>query len=125
MGGECGRSTEKIFAQGKIKRKKFMHANLNPRKYSCYGLKIIHTRNLITKKKSCSFLQLENTPPPPITFLMVRPLPRLATHNRGERCVTSLKTAAKETILIPNIVHNTAGTRERIGGLEMNLSGLK
>ena len=62
---------------------------------------------------------------PPISFLMVRPLPRLATHNRGERCVTSLKTAAKETILIPNIVHNTAGTRERIGGLEMNLSGLK
>ena len=56
---------------------------------------------------------------------MVRPLPRLAMHNGGERCVTSLKTAAKETILIPNIAHNTAGTRERIGGLEMDLSGLK
>ena len=65
------------------------------------------------------------SPPPPITFLMVRPLPRLAMHNRGERCVTSLKTAAKETILIPNVAHNTAGTRERIGGLEMDLSGLK
>ena len=75
-------------------------------------------------KKFCSFLQLENSPPP-ITFLMVCPLPRLAMHNRGERCVTSLKTAAKETILIPNIAHNTAGTRERIGGLEMDLSGLK
>ena len=63
--------------------------------------------------------------PSPITFLMVRPLPRLAMHNRGERCVTSLKTAAKETILIPNIAHNTARTRERIGGLEIDLSGLK
>ena len=28
-------------------------ARLNPKKYSCYGLKKIHTRNLITKKNSC------------------------------------------------------------------------
>ena len=102
-----------------------MHANLNPRKYSCYGLKIFHTRNLITKKKNSAASCSSKIPLPPITFLMVRPLPRLAMHNRGERCVTSLKTAAKETILIPNIAHNTAGTRERIGGLEMDLSGLK
>ena len=41
------------------------------RKYSCYGLKKkIHTRNFGNEKK---FLRLEN-PPPPITFLMVRPL---------------------------------------------------
>ena len=26
---------------------------INPKKYSCYGLKKIHTRNLITKKDSC------------------------------------------------------------------------
>ena len=26
---------------------------INPKKYSCYGLKKIHTRNLITKKSSC------------------------------------------------------------------------
>ena len=34
---------------------------INPKKYSCYGLKKIHTRNLRTKKK---FLRLENPPPP-------------------------------------------------------------
>ena len=46
---------------------------INPRKYSCYGRKKIHSRNLTTKKKkSCgSKIPL----PPPITFLMVRPLP--------------------------------------------------
>ena len=32
--------------------------------------KKIHAKNLLTKKK---FLRLENSPPPPITFLMVRP----------------------------------------------------
>ena len=44
---------------------------INPKKYSCYGLKKIHTRNLITKKNSCGS---KIPPPPPITFLMVRPL---------------------------------------------------
>ena len=34
---------------------------INPKKYSCCGLKKIHTRNLIMKKK---FLRLENSPPP-------------------------------------------------------------
>ena len=43
---------------------------INPKKYSCYGLKKNHTRNLITKKNSCSL----KIPLPPITFLMVRPL---------------------------------------------------
>ena len=47
---------------------------INPKKYSCYGLKKIHARNLITKKNSCG---LENSPPPPITFLMVRPFIQL------------------------------------------------
>ena len=41
--------------------------------------KKISTRNLITKKK---FLRLEKSPPPPITFLMVRPL----GHKRGSLC---------------------------------------
>ena len=45
---------------------------INPKKYSCKGLKKIHTRNLITKKNSCS----SKIPLPPITFLMVRPLAR-------------------------------------------------
>ena len=45
---------------------------INRKKYSCKGLKKIHTRNLITKKK---FLRIENSPPPAlITFQMVRPL---------------------------------------------------
>ena len=35
---------------------------INPKKYSCYGLKKSHTKNLMTKKK---FLRLENSPPPP------------------------------------------------------------
>ena len=119
-GGRAGEVQKKYSRKGKLNEKNSC-TPINPKKYSCYGLKKIHTRNLITKKNSCS----SKIPLPPITFLMVRPLPRLAVHNRGERCVTSLKTAAKETILIPNIAHNTAGTRERIGGLEMDLSGLK
>ena len=36
---------------------------INPKKYSCYGLKKIHTRNLITKKNSCgSKIPLPPTP---------------------------------------------------------------
>ena len=35
---------------------------INSKKYSCYGLKKIYTRNLITKKK---FLRLGNSPRPP------------------------------------------------------------
>ena len=41
---------------------------INPKKYSCYGLKKIHTRNLITKKNSCG--SKIPIPPPPITFLL-------------------------------------------------------
>ena len=49
-----GRSIKKIFAQGKITRKK-IHAltPINPKIHSCYGLKKIHTKHLITKKNSC------------------------------------------------------------------------
>ena len=42
---------------------------INPKKYSGYGLKKIHTFD-----NEKIFLQPENSPPPPpITFLMVRP----------------------------------------------------
>ena len=68
-----GRSTKKIFAQGKIKWKKKSCTPINPKKYSCYGLKKIHSRNLITTKNSCG----SKIPLPPVTFLMVRPLVQL------------------------------------------------
>ena len=52
--------------------KKILARQLILKQCSCYGLKKIHTRNLITKKNSCgSKIPL---PHPPITFLMVRPL---------------------------------------------------
>ena len=55
MGGGGGRAKyNKILAQGKIKWKKLCMP-INPQKYSCYGLKKIHTRNLITKKNSCGW----------------------------------------------------------------------
>ena len=39
---------------------------INPKKYSCYGLKKIHTRNLTTKKYSCgSKIPLFPSKPPP------------------------------------------------------------
>ena len=50
---------------------------INPKKYSCYGLKKIHTRNLSSFDNETKFLRLENSPPPPPrprSFLMVRPL---------------------------------------------------
>ena len=48
---------------------------INPKKYSCYGLKKIHTRNLSSFDNETKFLRLENSPPPrPRSFLMVRPL---------------------------------------------------
>ena len=37
---------------------------INPKKYSCYGVKKIHTRNLITKKNSCG----SKIPLPPYNF---------------------------------------------------------
>ena len=52
--------------------KKIHARQLILKKYSCFGLKKIHTRNLITKKKIPA--AGKSPPPPPITFLMVRPL---------------------------------------------------
>ena len=52
------------------------HAQLPPANLSCYGLKKIYTRNLVTKKNSCGS-KIPLPPPPPITFLIVRPLCKL------------------------------------------------
>ena len=64
------KSTKKVFAQGKIKRKKNSCTPINPKRYSCFGLKKIHAKNLITKK---NFFSSKIPLPRPITFLMVRP----------------------------------------------------
>ena len=73
MGGGGGAYgvQKKYSRKGKLNEKKSC-TPINPKKYSCYGRRKIHARNLITKKK---FLQLENSSPPPPkkTFLMVRP----------------------------------------------------
>ena len=74
-GGGDGRSTKKHSRKGKLNEKNSC-TPINPKKYCYYGLKKIHSRNLITKKN----FALENSPPPPpITFLMVRPLHHLKT----------------------------------------------
>ena len=52
------------------------HAQLPPANLSCYGLKKIYTRNLVTKKNSCGS-KIPLPPPSPITFLIVRPLCKL------------------------------------------------
>ena len=62
MGGGDGRSTNKIFAQGKIEWKKFI-TPINRKKYLCYGLKKI--KGIWWRKK---FLRLKNSPPPPHNF---------------------------------------------------------
>ena len=61
-----GRSTKKIFAQGKITRKK-IHAltPFNPKIYSCYALKKNSYKEFDNEKK---FLRLENSPSTPHNF---------------------------------------------------------
>ena len=64
-GAGAGRSTKKIFAQGKIKLKKIHARQLILKKYLCYGLlwpKKNSYREFDNEKK---FLRLENSPPPP------------------------------------------------------------
>ena len=84
----AGEVQKKYSRRGKLKEKNSC-TPINPKKYSCYDLKKIHTSNLITKKNSCgSKIPL---PPPPITFLMVRPLASLAHEDalRGSSRVPS------------------------------------
>ena len=49
LGGGGGEEPKKYSRQGKLNEKKYIHARW---RYSCYGLKKIHPRNLITKKQS-------------------------------------------------------------------------
>ena len=63
-GGGGRAKYKKIFAQGKIKWKKIHAHQLIIKKYSCYGLKKIYTRNLITKNNSCG----SKIPLPPHKF---------------------------------------------------------
>ena len=51
MGG-AGQVQKKYSHKGKLNEKKLC-TPINPKKYSCYGLKKNHTRNLITKKHYC------------------------------------------------------------------------
>ena len=70
--GGGGRSTKKKYShKGKLNEKKVHARQLTLKKYLCYGLKNIHTRNLIAKKIPAA---QPPSPPPPITFLMVRPV---------------------------------------------------
>ena len=77
-------------------RENFMKKNsctpINPKKYSCYGLKKIHTRNLII-------------PLPPITFLMPRPLTRYVT--------VWAKTDIAQTTLIMRFVGLCEGRQDK------------
>ena len=61
--GRGGEVQKKKFAQRKIKWKNSCQP-FNPKKYSCYGLKKVHTRDLITKKNSCG----SKIPLPPHNF---------------------------------------------------------
>ena len=59
--GGVGRAKyKKIFAQGKIKWKKNSCTAINPKKYSCYGLKFSY-KEFDNEKK---FMRLDNSPPP-------------------------------------------------------------
>ena len=61
-GGRAGEVQKNYLRKGKLNEKKLC-TSINPKKYSCFGLKEIRTRNLITKKNCCgSKIPL---PPPP------------------------------------------------------------
>ena len=64
MGGGGGRSTKKKIAQGEIKWKKILARQLTLKNIHAMAYKKIHTRNLITKKNSCS----SKIPLPPHNF---------------------------------------------------------
>ena len=49
-GGGGGRSTKKYSRKGKLNEKKNSCTPVKPKTYSFYGLRKIHTRNLIKKK---------------------------------------------------------------------------
>ena len=59
----AGEVQKKYSRKGKLNKKKLC-TPINPKKYSCYGLKKIHTRNLITKNIPAP----RKSPPPPHNF---------------------------------------------------------
>ena len=64
-GGGAGEVHKKNSRKGKLIEKNILARQLILKKYSCYSLKKIHTRNLMTKKNSCgSKIPL----PPPHNF---------------------------------------------------------
>ena len=85
-GGGEGEVQKKYSRKGKLNEKNSC-TPINPKTYSFYGLRKIHTRNLIKKQK---FLRLKNSPPSPITFLMVRPLGFFYNKPPGEVIRTKL-----------------------------------
>ena len=52
-GGVAGEVQKKYSRKGELNEKKNYACQLTLKKHSCYGLKKIHTRNLITRKNSC------------------------------------------------------------------------
>ena len=64
-----GKVHKKYSRKGKLNEKKIHARQLILKIIHAMALKKIHTRNLMTKKNSCSL----KIPLPPITFLMVHP----------------------------------------------------
>ena len=79
------RSSQKNSRKGKLNEKNSC-TPINPKKYSRYGLKKIHTRNLITKKNSCG----SKIPPPPHNFSNGRSLKVTKFYFRCEPDVSPL-----------------------------------
>ena len=52
--GGGGSTKKNIRTQENLNEKKNSCTPINPKKYSCYGLKTIHTKYLITKINSCN-----------------------------------------------------------------------
>ena len=78
--GGGGEVQKKYSRKGKLNEKTSC-TPINPKNYSCHGLKKIHTKNLMTKKNSCC--SKIPHPPPPITFLMARPLVTVERKHTG------------------------------------------
>ena len=66
-GGGVGEEQKNMRARENYKKKNSC-TPINPKKYSCYGLKKIHIRNLITGKISCGSKIPVPSPPPPHNF---------------------------------------------------------
>ena len=78
-----GQVQKKYSRKGKLNEKNSC-TPINPKKYSCYGLKNIHTRNLIRKKNSCgSKIRL----PPPHNFSNGPSLKELGFEPPGVRSI--------------------------------------